>query len=490
MIKHITKLMLGLSLIFSIYSCSKDSPGDTPEPELPGPDPNGLVYPAKEMRAVWLTTAWGLDWPLGDYTVAGQRQKYLAYLNKFKEMNVNTIFFQVRAMGDAYYASDYEPWATSITGTRGKDPGYDILTFLIEEAHARDIKFHAWMNPYRIATRANNGTAYPPLHSSINASWVVSHEKIQIYNPAREEVRKRIADIVKELISKYDVDGVHLDDYFYPDPSSAGVMVSDQADYETYGSGFSTIQAWRRANVDRAIEGIHNAIVATKPGVVFSISPAASKDYNYNTLYADVAKWCQQGWLDLLIPQLYQEIGNNYNDFQTNLGIWTQFAYDVPVVIGHGFYKFGDSAQPAAFQSTTELEKQIDMAKKNKKIVGSAMYSAKYVLDNKIGITDKLSSLYEKPGVMPFLGRSNDAAPTSAANVRIEGNQLKWSTSGNVKSVVYYFPVVASGADRKGEVLAITEEHTIAVDKKGGYSVATLGVDHQESKPSDLVEKN
>ena len=490
MIKHITKLMLGLSLIFSIYSCSKDSPGDTPEPEPPIVSPNILQYPAKEMRAVWLTTAWGLDWPLGDYTVAGQRQKYLAYLDKFQEMNINTIFFQVRAMGDAYYASDYEPWATSITGTRGKDPGYDILKFLIEEAHARGIEFHAWMNPYRIATRANNATAYPPLHSSINASWVVSHEKIQIYNPAREEVRKRITDIVKELITKYNVDGVHLDDYFYPDPSSAGVMVSDQADYEAYGTGFSSIEAWRRANVDRAIEGIHDAIVATKPEVVFSISPAASRAYNLNTLYADVAKWCQEGWLDLLIPQLYQEIGNSVNDFQTNLGVWTQFAYDVPVVIGHGYYRFGDPTAPAAFQSTAELEKQINMAKKNRKVVGSAMYSAKYVLDNKIGITDKLSTLYEKPGVMPFLGRSSSATPTPAANVRIEGNQLKWSTSGNVKSVVYYFPVAASGADRKGEVLAITEEHTIPVDKKGGYSVATLGSDHQESKPSDLVEKN
>jgi len=460
-----------------------------PEPEPPEPNPAGLVYPSKEMRAIWLTTAWGLDWPMGDYIAAGQRQKYIAYLDKFKEMNVNTIFFQVRAMGDAYYTSEYEPWSVSITGTRGKDPGYDVLKFLIDEAHARGIEFHAWMNPYRIATRANNGTAYPPLHSSIDPSWVVSHEKIQIYNPARAEVRKRITDIVKELISKYDVDGVHLDDYFYPDPSSAGVLIPDQADYETYGAGYPTIQAWRRANVDKAIEGIHNVIVATKPEVVFSISPAANKDYNFNTLYADIAKWCQQGWLDLLIPQLYQEIGNSYNDFQTNLGIWSQFAYDVPIMIGHGFYKFGDPAQPAAFQSTAELEKQINMAKKNRKVVGSAMYSAKYVLDNKIGITDKLTSLYKKPGVMPFLGRSNEAAPAPATEVRIEGNQLKWNTSGNVTSVVYYFPIATAGADRKGEVLTMTAEHTLSIDQQGGYSVTTLNINHQESKPSDLIEK-
>lgn len=489
MTKHITKLMLGLSLIFSIYSCSKDSPGDTPEPEPPIISPNILQYPAKEMRAVWLTTAWGLDWPLGDYTVAGQRQKYLAYLDKFQEMNINTIFFQVRAMGDAYYVSDYEPWATSITGIRGKDPGYDILKFLIDEAHARGIEFHAWMNPYRIATRANNGTAYPPLHSSIDPSWVVSHEKIQIYNPAREEVRKRIADIVKELITKYNVDGVHLDDYFYPDPSSAGAMVSDQADYEAYGTGFSSIEAWRRANVDKAIEGIHDAIVATKPEVVFSISPAASRAYNLNTLYADVAKWCQEGWLDLLIPQLYQEIGNSVNDFQTNLGVWTQFAYAVPVVIGHGYYRFGDPAAPAAFQSTAELEKQMNMAKRNAKVVGSAMYSARYITDNKIGITNKLQQLYTRPGVMPFLGRSSASAPAVPSNIRINGNQLVWNTSGDVRTVVYYFPPAAPGAVREGEVLAITAGTSLNITKAGGYSLTTLDADHQESNKSDVIEK-
>jgi len=472
-----------------LFGCNKDAPTVDSEPPPPSVTEPTLQYPSKEMRAVWVTTAWGLDWPLGDYNEATQKQKYIQYLDKFKELKINTIFFQVRAMGDAYYDSAFEPWATSITGTRGKNPGYDVLKFLIDEAHARDIKFHAWMNPYRIATRANAGTPYPPLHSSIDPSWVVNHEKIQIYNPARPEVRQRIVDIIKELLTKYNVDGVHLDDYFYPDPSSAGTMVSDQADYETYGAGFGNIQDWRRSNVNKAIEDIFTAIVATKPQVVFSISPAASRSYNLNTLYADVVKWCQGGWVDVLIPQLYQEIGNASNDFQTNLGTWAQFSYDAALVIGHGLYRFGDPSAPEAFQSTGELERQLNMARRNRKVVGSAMYSARYLLDNRIGITNRLAELYADPPVMPFVGRETVPAPAPPTNVRIEGDQLRWNVSGNVRSVVYYFPTTATGNVRVGKVLTVTDENSVAISQNGGYVVSTINVDNKESAYADVVER-
>src|SRR5690606_24985184 len=308
-----------------------------------------------------------------DYNIESQKQQYIAYLNKFRELNINAIFFQVKGMGDAFYKSPYEPWSVAITGERGKDPGYDVLKFMIDEAHARDIEFHAWINPYRIATRANTGTSYPSLHSSIESDWVVSHEKIQIYNPAIPEVRQRLVDIVKDLISQYPVDGVHFDDYFYPAPSTAGQMVSDQPDFEAYGTAYSTIEDFRRSNVDKAIEAVHNMVVATRPEVVFSVSPAAGRDYNYNTMFADVVKWNQEGWVDIVIPQLYQEIGNQYNDFQTNLSWWAQYSYDAALMVGHGYYKFGDPTAPAAFQSASELQKQFDLTKRNKKVIGNAM---------------------------------------------------------------------------------------------------------------------
>ncbi len=217
----------------AINACSKN---DSPLPPDPTPpNPAALLFPKKEMRGVWMATVYGLDWPNGEYNMAAQKKLYTDYLDRFKQLNINAVFVQVKGMGDAFYNSPYEPWSASITGTRGTAPGYDVLQFMIDEAHARGIEFHAWMNPYRIATRASANTSYPALHPSVKPEWVVSHEKIQIYNPAVPEVTQRLADIVKDVITKYNVDGIHFDDYFYPDPSSAGQMVSDAADYQKYG---------------------------------------------------------------------------------------------------------------------------------------------------------------------------------------------------------------------------------------------------------------
>src|SRR5690606_18024505 len=140
-----------------------------------------------------------------------------------------------------------------------------------------------------------------------------------------------------------------------------------------------------------------------------------------------------------VIPQLYQEIGNQYNDFQTNLSWWAQYSYDAALMVGHGYYKFGDPTAPAAFQSSSELQKQFDLTKRNKKVIGNAMYSARYIMLNRVGITYMLATLSETTAAMPFVGRSIASAPAAAQNVKMEGNTLKWSTSCEVKTVVYYF---------------------------------------------------
>src|SRR5690606_1823236 len=191
-----------------------------------------------------------------------------------------------------------------------------------------------------------------------------------------------------------------------------------------------------------------------KPGVVFSISPAPDPNYNLNTLFADVKKWLEKGWVDLVIPQLYQEIGNRYNDFETRLSWWTQYKYNSTLMVGHGYYKFGDPTMPAAFQSTSELDKQFEMTRRNKKVEGNLIYSAQWIDHNKIGITDKLKVILKNPGVIPFMGRSILPAPAEATNVKVEGSKLKWSTTGNVRSVVYYF----SDLTKEGVVLAIIDK--------------------------------
>lgn len=482
--KYFLRILALLLVVGVIHSCSKDEIED-PDPPQPPEEKDSVLLPGKEMRGVWIATVWELDWPRGERDIEAQKQQYIDYLDQFQRMNINAVFFQVKGMGDAYYDSPYEPWSASISGTRGKDPGYDVLSFLIEEAHARDIEFHAWMNPYRIATRADRGTMYPDLHPSIQSDWVINHEKIQIYNPAIPEVRERLADIVRDLIEKYDVDGIHFDDYFYPDPSSAGQMESDREDYDDYGKDFASIEDFRRNNVNETIRLVHETISNTRPEVVFSVSPAASPDYSMNTLYADVRTWAKEGWLDILIPQLYHEIGNPYNDFQERLAWWAQFSYDATLMIGYGLYRFGDPESPAAFQNVSEMEKQIEMARKNKKVKGHLMYSAQYIPMNRIGITDKLEELFENPGVIPFAGRSEFPDPEPATDLQLSGNTLKWKTTGDVRSVVYYF----SDLKREGVVLAITRDQEIPVGAEGYYVVTTLNNQNKESKPSEAVLK-
>ncbi|MGN0021033.1 MAG: glycoside hydrolase family 10 protein [Sphingobacterium hotanense] len=481
--------MKRLSVYFSLFfvfalllnSCSKssDGPGGTPDPD-PEPPVTTLKFPAKEMRGAWIATVWELDWP-GVRGEAAQKQKYIEILDRLKALKFNAVFFQVKGMGDAFYNSPYEPWSAAISGTRNVDPGYDVMNFLIEETHARGMEFHAWMNPYRISTRASASGTYPALHTSVDASWVIDHPTIRIYNPALPEVRQRLNDIVKDFITKYNVDGIHFDDYFYP----SGVTHNDDADYQKYGAGYSTVESFRRGNVDKAIEGVFNTIKATKPQMVFSVSPAANKDNNYNGLFADVAKWTSSGWVDILIPQLYQEIGNSFNPFERNLATWSQFRGKAGLVIGHGYYKFGASDGGAAFQNTAELVNQFDLARKNQYVRGSVMYSARDVLANRIGITNKLAELYAKDVLMPFFGREVAAKPATPSNVKLSGNELTWSTTGDVKSAVYYFANLTA----EGELLAFTEEKGLSVSKSGYYVITAVNSDHVESKESTPLKK-
>jgi hypothetical protein len=262
-------------------------------------------------------------------------------------------------------------------------------------------------------------------------------------------------------------------------------MVSDAGDFQKYGAAYSNIGDFRRGNVDEAIKKVYETIVATKPGVVFSISPAPDPNYNLNTLFADVKKWCEKGWVDLVIPQLYQEIGNQYNDFQGRLSWWTQFSYNAALMVGHGYYKFGDPASASAFQSTAELDRQFEMTRRNKKVVGNLLYSAQYIPLNKIGITTKLAEIFKNPSVIPFMGRSIMAAPGAATDVKIDGSKLTWNTSGNVRSVVYYF----SDLKREAIVLAVTDKKELDITSSGYYSVSTISAENKESTPTKPLEK-
>lgn len=477
------KYLKYLTLIISIalvVSCSKDGSDDIISPPV---DKKPSVLPKKELRGVWITTVWGIDWPMGEYNVVAQKQKYIDYLDLLVENKMNAVFFQIRGMADAFYDSQYESWSRYITGTAGAKPTYDVLGFLVEEAHKRDIQFHAWLNPYRISTRANKDAAFPQLDPKIPAGLTKDYEKIRIYNPALPEVQIRITQIVKEIITKYDVDGIHLDDYFYPSLEVSEKM-NDEAEYEKYGVGkFNNIADFRRNNVDVVVQNIQKTIIETRPDVIFSISPAANINSNYEVLFADVRKWSKEGWVDVLIPQLYFATGTEETSFNQRLNLWSQYIYDNHLLVGYGIYKFGDPAYGSKFQSSDDLKKQFEFASAKSKVKGSVLYSAKYLVENKVGIATAVKEIYKKTALPPYLGRTVAQLPATPANVKISGSNLSWSPVENA----YYAVYKSNGADKIADLIGITKELSFKLSDKGIYFVTALLKDNAESEISDLV---
>lgn len=473
------KYLILIIFVVSIASCSKEKNGIIPPPE----EDTSVTLPQKELRGVWVATVWGIDWPMEEYNAAAQKKKYIDYLDLMVENNMNAIFFQVRGMADAFYDSQYESWSKYITGTAGVKPSYDVLEFLIEEAHKRNIQFHAWLNPYRISTRADKNSSFAQLDPKIPSELTKDYEKIRIYNPALPEVQTRITQIVKEIITKYDVDGIHLDDYFYPSLEASEKM-NDEAEYEKYGkSNFSNIDDFRRNNVDVVIQNIQKTIIETRPEVIFSISPAANMESNYNTLFADVKKWAKEGWVDVVIPQLYFATGTGESGFNQRLDLWSQYTYENHLLVGYGIYKFGDPAYGSKFQTSEDLQKQFDYAKTKPKVKGSVLYSAKYLVENKVGIMDVIRNVYKKPVLLPYLGRTAAERPDAPANLRVNGNSLSWDGV----QAAYYAVYKDNGADQTATLIGTTKETTFKLSENGTYFVTALDRKNAESDLSESV---
>ncbi|MDR0754904.1 MAG: family 10 glycosylhydrolase, partial [Prevotellaceae bacterium] len=420
-----------------------------------------------------------------------QKQLYIDYLNKFVETNINAIFFQVRPNADAFYDSPYESWSKSITGTAGQDPGYDVLKFIIDEAHARNIEFHAWINPYRIAMRASKDSVFPALDPKIDASLIKDYDRIRIYNPALPEVQERIVNIVKDILDKYDVDGIHMDDYFYPDPGYYSNL-NDTAEYRIYGSEYATIDSFRFANVDKVIKRIHETIKNIKPGVIFSISPTSSISYN-NSLYANIVKWYENQWLDVLIPQVYSATGSitSTSSFNRLVNDWNQYyKTKVALMIGHYLSRVGDGTS-SQFTSAKEIVDQFAIVRRQSGTKGSILFSAKCFFDNNghgnLGVIDVLKTdVFQNPAVRPFIGRKTETDPTPPINVVLNGTTLTWNVSPDLTSVVYLIPE----NETKAQIATITASNTYHISVKGKYFVTAVNKDNVESEISDEVAYN
>ncbi|MEU7739111.1 family 10 glycosylhydrolase [Nonomuraea sp. NPDC049158] len=468
--------------------------------------------PKRQLRGMWVSSVANIDWPSSaGLSVAAQQAEFRAWLDLAVSKRMNAVFVQVRPTADAFWPSSYEPWSQWLTGTQGKDPGYDPMAFMVAEAHARNLEFHAWFNPYRISNDDDPSKLVATHPARQHPSWRFAYGGKLLYNPGIPEVRDFIEDAIMDAVTRYDLDGVHLDDYFYPYPVS-GQSIPDAATYAQYGGGFSSIADWRRDNVNLLVRELDQRIHAAKSWVAFGISPFgiwrnASTDplgsstsglQSYDAIYADSRLWVKQGWVDYLAPQIYWHIGNSAADYAKLTAWWSGVVKGtgVQLVVGQAAYRAGASGQDAAWQDPAELSDHLYDNRKHPEVAGDVYFSAKDVKANRIGaIAALVNAHYAKPALLPARGTAAaPAAPASAAATRGSGGvALSWQ-GGATAYAIYRVDGSQPAADPCAyadarNLLGTTRKTTFTdatATATGGYTyyVTALNRTHQESAPS------
>lgn len=381
---------------------------------------------SEEMRGVWMSTVYNIDWPSEDsYNNADEQKASLAENMQFvKDLNMNTVFFQVRGMGDSLYPSSYAPWSKYLTGTLGKNPGYDPLKLAVEDAHSKGLEFQAWFNPFRVYVDSGSNffnkaqyiNALPqssPLKQ--NPQWIVKYDKYHWIDIGEPEARDYVINTILEVVRNYDIDGVHIDDYFYPYPIS-GIDFPDDSTYAKYGSGYGSKADWRRDNVNKFVRDLNKKIKETKASVKFGVSPfgiwrngteVGGSQTNglssYDAIYTDSKKWVEEQWIDYIIPQIYWEFGHKAADYKTLVDWWAKQVQgkNVHLYIGHGAYKLGDSSYGEAWSNPEEIPNQIKYARENENVKGSSFFSLRTFKANPLQLQNKVKELYNSKVTVP-----------------------------------------------------------------------------------------
>ncbi|WP_028809705.1 glycoside hydrolase family 10 protein [Streptomyces sp. 351MFTsu5.1] len=372
-----------------------------------------------EMRGVWLATVSNRDWPSSPgLTAAQQRAELIAHLDRAAADRLNTVILQVRPTADALWPSPYEPWSQYLTGTQGKNPGWDPLGTAVTEAHRRGLQLHAWFNPYRVANHTDPTRLAASHPARKHPDWVVPYGGKLYYNPGLPEVRAFVENAILDAVRKYPVDAVHFDDYFYPYPV-AGQTFDDDAAYDRYGGAFANRAAWRRDNIDRLVRETAAAVRRIRPTAQFGISPFgvwrnAATDplgsdtragvQSYDDNFADTRKWVREGWIDYLVPQLYWNTGFAAADYAKLVPWWAEQARGsrTKLYLGEALYKAGDPAQPAAWQDPAELSRHLTLARQYAQVRGHVFFAAREVASDPIGAMARVvADHYQVPAVPP-----------------------------------------------------------------------------------------
>jgi uncharacterized lipoprotein YddW (UPF0748 family) len=409
--------------------------------------------PKREFRGTWVQTVGQTQYA----SMSEQQMKtyFINLLDGFQKTGINTILFQVRPEADAWYKSDLEPWSRFITGEQGKDPGWDPLAFLVEECHKRNIDFHAWLNPYRVSSSPSRTLAPNHIYNQ-HPEWFIKYGNVIMFDPGNPKCRAFIKKVVRDLVKRYDIDAIHMDDYFYPYPV-AGKQFDDAKSFAAYGAkmGFKKNQRadWRRENVNILIRDLHKLIHDTKPWVEFGVSPFGiyrnkKQDpkgsltnglSNYDDLYADVLLWVKKGWIDYNIPQLYWEIGHKNADYGTLVDWWTKNNMGKPLYIGQDVLRM---VKPDSLKRI-QFKDKMTMVSESTRISGNCFWPGYEIINNAGNIKDSLQTSYYKYLALPPADNSYDQTPPKKVQ------RLKWKKGAeNSRSLFWSAPTFDQEMDK------------------------------------------
>ncbi len=375
----------------------------------------------QQFRGVWIATVQNIDWPSRpSLSATVQQQEFVYLLDQVQQMNMNAVIVQIKPEADAFYPSCYGPWSAYLTGTQGKDPGYDPLAFMVTEARKRHLELHGWFNPYRLSMHDDFNALAPDHPARRHPDWIVSYGGKLYYNPGIPATREFIVDSVLEAVGGYDIAAVHMDDYFYPYPV-AGQDFPDDATYQQYNAGrFASKAEWRRDNVNQLVHELSVKIKQVGARVKFGISPfgvwrnkvtdptgsdTRAGIQNYDDLFADTRTWIRNNWLDYIAPQIYWNIGYPPAAYDTLVDWWSKEVADhnVHLYVGEAAYKIGTSS-PAAWTDPEEMPRHLQLDQGYPQVKGNIFFSLKDLLRNPLGFKDRLiNDLYKQKAVVPLM---------------------------------------------------------------------------------------
>ncbi len=466
-----------------------------------------LECPKREFRGAWMHTVFQEQYRRNS---TGQNKAYIReQLDSLAAVGVNAVFFQVRPQADAFYDSRIEPWSCYLTdGGKAPVPYWDPLEFIVEEAHARGMELHAWLNPYRVTSNTRQIANLPKNHIyRKHPERFVKYGGKLYFDPALPENREHIGRVVDDIVAHYDIDGIHFDDYFYPYPI-AGKEFGDAASYARYGKGMKR-DDWRRHNVDLLIEDIHSRIAKAKPWVRFGISPFGiyrnkktdprGSDtnglQNYDALYADVLLWEEKGWVDYLIPQLYWELEHKAASYLVLVDWWNRSAGSKRhVYIGQDVTKTMSKPDLAPSHERSQLRRKIELTRTADNISGVCWWPAYAITRNEKGIADSLATKYHAtPALVPSYPWLSDCRPKAPSGFRPGADMsVSWKagapkgkTGDVVKYAIYRFDSRDEiDIDKPGALVAITGKPSFRAKEEGVYVITAIDRVNNESEPS------